>query len=110
MKKRALGVRGGDTQRRRCAERVDVIIDRHGTATRDRNGDPAIGTEADVMGTGQEPLAQILDEIERLGVEHRDPVDRIIIATARRLNLQIVTADREILRYGKRGYVNVIDW
>lgn len=43
-------------------------------------------------------------------LEHRDPVDRIIIATARRLNLQIVTADREMLNYGKRGFVNVIDW
>ena len=30
---------------------------------------------------------------------HRDPADRIIVATARKLRLQIVTADRRMLDY-----------
>ncbi|MCY4148792.1 MAG: type II toxin-antitoxin system VapC family toxin [Gammaproteobacteria bacterium] len=37
-----------------------------------------------------------------------DPADRIIIATARFLNLQIVTRDRTILRYAEKGYVRAM--
>ncbi len=37
-----------------------------------------------------------------------DPVDRIFIATARFLNLQIVTRDRTILRYAEKGYVHAM--
>lgn len=36
---------------------------------------------------------------------HRDPADRIIIATARALDLTIVTRDRLILDYAARGHV-----
>jgi PIN domain nuclease of toxin-antitoxin system len=38
-----------------------------------------------------------------------DPADRILIATARRLGATLVTADHEILSYGRRGYVSVMD-
>ncbi len=39
--------------------------------------------------------------------EHGDPADRIIVATAMRLGLRLVTADRKILNW--RGPVNLID-
>lgn len=37
-----------------------------------------------------------------------DPVDRILIATARAENLAIVTRDRAILAYGAAGYVKTV--
>jgi PIN domain nuclease of toxin-antitoxin system len=43
------------------------------------------------------------------GEIHRDPSDRIIIATARHHNLPLLTMDRKILSYGKAGHVAVMD-
>ncbi len=40
---------------------------------------------------------------------HRDPVDRLIVATARRHAARLLTADGEILTYAKRGHVLAID-
>ena len=37
-----------------------------------------------------------------------DPVDRILLATARVENLILVTADRKLLDYGKRCHVRVL--
>jgi PIN domain nuclease of toxin-antitoxin system len=39
---------------------------------------------------------------------HEDPVDRILIATARSENLAIVTRDRAILAYGAAGHVKTV--
>lgn len=39
---------------------------------------------------------------------HNDPVDRIIIATARELDLTLITRDRAILAYGAAGHVKTI--
>jgi PIN domain nuclease of toxin-antitoxin system len=39
---------------------------------------------------------------------HRDPADCILVATARALNLVLVTSDRKILDYGASGYVKVM--
>jgi len=39
---------------------------------------------------------------------HADPADRMLIATARELGASIVTRDRKILDYGRRGHVGVI--
>lgn len=39
---------------------------------------------------------------------HRDPADRIIIATARALDLTIVTRDRLILDYAAHGHVRAL--
>lgn len=39
---------------------------------------------------------------------HRDPADRIIIATARALDLTIVTRDNLILDYAAQGHVRAI--
>lgn len=38
-----------------------------------------------------------------------DPIDRIIIATARQESLTLVTRDRAILAYGKAGHVSVLE-
>lgn len=39
---------------------------------------------------------------------HKDPVDRILIATARTENYAIVTRDRVILAYGAAGHVKTV--
>ena len=39
---------------------------------------------------------------------HRDLADRLLITTARRLGLPLVTRDERILAYGQRGHVAVI--
>jgi PIN domain nuclease of toxin-antitoxin system len=43
------------------------------------------------------------------GSVHGDPMDRIIIATARQHDLTIVTNDRAILSYGAAGHVKVLE-
>jgi PIN domain nuclease of toxin-antitoxin system len=39
---------------------------------------------------------------------HADPMDRLIVATARHLNTPIVTSDRKIIAYAQAGHVDVI--
>jgi PIN domain nuclease of toxin-antitoxin system len=39
------------------------------------------------------------------GTIHRDPMDRILIATARALDMVLVTSDGPILAYAKSGHV-----
>ena len=41
-------------------------------------------------------------------LEHRDPADRFLIATARKLGMPIVTRDRVILDYGRAGHVDTV--
>jgi len=43
------------------------------------------------------------------GPLHRDPADRILIATARLLGAALVTCDERILSYAKHGHVRVVD-
>jgi len=43
------------------------------------------------------------------GEFHADPADRIIVATARRLDATLMTADRKIIEYGKSGYVSILE-
>jgi len=42
------------------------------------------------------------------GEPHADPGDRLIIATARRLGVPIITRDRKIIAYAEQGYAQVI--
>jgi PIN domain nuclease of toxin-antitoxin system len=42
------------------------------------------------------------------GAIHRDPADRILIATARKLDLTLVTRDRTILDYAREGHVRAL--
>ncbi|MGK9050572.1 type II toxin-antitoxin system VapC family toxin [Neorhizobium petrolearium] len=39
---------------------------------------------------------------------HKDPIDRILIATARENDLTIITRDRAILAYGAAGHVRTL--
>jgi PIN domain nuclease of toxin-antitoxin system len=39
---------------------------------------------------------------------HADPMDRLIVATARHLGVPIVTRDRKIIAYAEAGHVAVI--
>jgi PIN domain nuclease of toxin-antitoxin system len=39
---------------------------------------------------------------------HRDPVDRLIVATARVANATLMTRDRQILDYAARGHLTAI--
>jgi PIN domain nuclease of toxin-antitoxin system len=43
------------------------------------------------------------------GELHRDPADRILIATARLSASALVTSDERILEYAKQGHVRVVD-
>jgi PIN domain nuclease of toxin-antitoxin system len=53
--------------------------------------------------------AEIAIESSHLpGVSPNDPADRLLIATARHLNLTLVTRDREIIGYARAGYVRVV--
>jgi PIN domain nuclease of toxin-antitoxin system len=42
------------------------------------------------------------------GSFHRDPADRLLIATARELGVPLVTRDRRILDYAGQGHVDAI--
>ena len=41
---------------------------------------------------------------------HRDPADRLIVASARRLRVPILTSDRKILAYAAAGHVAAIGY
>jgi PIN domain nuclease of toxin-antitoxin system len=43
------------------------------------------------------------------GELHRDPADRMLIATARLLGAALVTRDERILAYGRAGHVRVVN-
>lgn len=43
------------------------------------------------------------------GPIHKDPMDRILVATARKFDLTLVTRDRALLAYGAAGYVNTLE-
>ena len=42
------------------------------------------------------------------GQIHKDPMDRILIATARKLNMPLLTSDGAILAYGAEGHVKTV--
>lgn len=42
------------------------------------------------------------------GEFHGDPADRMIVATARVLGATLLTLDKQILKYGAKGYVKVL--
>ncbi len=42
------------------------------------------------------------------GRMHGDPADRLLVATARSLNAQLVTRDRKLLAYARSGHLRVI--
>ena len=50
-----------------------------------------------------------IDSVRLPGVFHADPADRLIIATARHFEIELLTADRAILAYSRSGYVRVMN-
>jgi PIN domain nuclease of toxin-antitoxin system len=58
-------------------------------------------------------LAPITPEIalesSRLpGPFHGDPADRIIVATARKMGAQLMTRDRKLIQYGRKGHLAIL--
>ena len=52
---------------------------------------------------------RILIESTRLpGEIHRDPADRLLAATAREHSLTLVTRDKELLGYARRGHIQAL--
>ena len=49
-----------------------------------------------------------VDSVRLPGSFHSEPSDRIIIATARRLNAILVTADAAILQYAQQGHLHAL--
>lgn len=45
----------------------------------------------------------------RDGKEHRDPADRMIVATARLLNATLLTCDEEVIAYAEAGHLKAYD-
>jgi PIN domain nuclease of toxin-antitoxin system len=43
------------------------------------------------------------------GTPPKDPMDRIIAATARDLGATLITRDRALLAYGKQGHVSMVE-
>ncbi|HEY0150252.1 MAG TPA: type II toxin-antitoxin system VapC family toxin [Allosphingosinicella sp.] len=42
------------------------------------------------------------------GAFHKDPADRLLVATSRAMDVPIMTRDRQILAYGEAGHVQAI--
>ena len=55
-----------------------------------------------------EPVVAI-DSVRLPGAFHADPADRFIVATARRFDAPLVTADRAILTYAADGHVRAMN-
>lgn len=64
----------------------------------------------DTPGLSVAPLTpEIAIESTRLpGFFHGDPADRIIAATARHMNAQILTRDERLIAYGKQHHVAIL--
>lgn len=50
----------------------------------------------------------VIDSCNLPGQFHADPADRLLVASARHLDAQLVTHDQKIIDYGKAGYVQVL--
>ncbi len=50
-------------------------------------------------------VPHILDAHRLPGSFHKDPADRLLVATARHHDLTLITEDRKILDYAQQGYV-----
>jgi PIN domain nuclease of toxin-antitoxin system len=50
----------------------------------------------------------LIQSISLPGDFHKDPMDRILVATARHYGFTLVTSDRAILAYGRQGHVKTL--
>lgn len=65
----------------------------------------------DLPGVRLAPLDPMIavDSVALPGKIHKDPADRIIVATARHHDVPLMTADADILAYGEDGHVQTVD-
>jgi len=49
-----------------------------------------------------------IDSTRLPGELHTDPSDRILVATARRLNVTLLTRDHQLLEYGRHRYARIV--
>lgn len=52
---------------------------------------------------------EVAIDTARMPWDHKDPADRMIVATARHWKAPLMTADHKILAYGESGQVKVVD-
>jgi PIN domain nuclease of toxin-antitoxin system len=50
-----------------------------------------------------------IESVHLPGPIHNDPMDRIIVATARTLGATLVTHDRRLVAYGRAGHLDVLE-
>ncbi|HUW98406.1 MAG TPA: type II toxin-antitoxin system VapC family toxin [Acidiferrobacter sp.] len=62
----------------------------------------------DIRLIGLERPRTVIDSCRLPGDFHPDPVDRLLVATARSENAVLVTHDKKILDYGSAGHVKVL--
>lgn len=101
-------VRDPDSELLLSAASTWEIVIKHGTGRLDLPEPPATYVPARVRSTRVTPVPiehRHTVEVAALPLRHRDPFDRLLVATARVLGVPILTADARI-----RGYdVDVID-
>lgn len=87
------------------------LLERSGRAPMTRSPHAIFQSFLQLPGVRAEQLtAEILIDSSMLpGELHGDPADRIIIATARALDLTVVTRDRHILNYADKGHVRALE-
>ncbi len=74
----------------------------------DRPCEEWVRTALDLPGVRLAPLTvEIAIDSTRLDL-HRDPADRILVATARRLGARLLTADRRLLEYGAKHRLPIV--
>ncbi|MEO5574097.1 MAG: type II toxin-antitoxin system VapC family toxin [Gammaproteobacteria bacterium] len=102
---------------RRAELRVSVMsvwevamLEAKGRLKLSQSCDDWVGAALTAPGVSLVPLSSdAAIESSRLpGGFHGDPVDRILVATARQLGATLVTQDDKIIQYGKQHYVSVM--
>jgi PIN domain nuclease of toxin-antitoxin system len=53
-------------------------------------------------------LDAVLESTRLPDLNHGDPADRFLVATARVQNLRFMTKDRVLLDYGRQGHMRVV--
>lgn len=54
-------------------------------------------------------IAVLVESCNLPNYEHRDPADRLIIASTRSINSHLMTFDQKIIDYANHGYVKIIN-
>ena len=53
-------------------------------------------------------IAILIESCNLANLQHKDPADRMIIASTRNLNAQLMTVDKKITEYAEKGYLKVV--